>query len=233
MRRFFPLLALVAFLSGCAPGLPAPLALFGPKATPTDCGCSVEGTPFATPTGGFSAQAGPAAPGGAAAPATPLPLESLRDRWQTYTSDAYHFSFEYPLAYTSPEFAFCDVRAGGPASQGAPQGAEFTLSLGSRTVLSVTKTSGSLDAAAAALKAGLPDAQFDQPKTLSVGGVPAVTLPYHSGGTNRYGEATLFVKDGLLYRIDEGVPSACDISAIGLRELDAYTRMLESFRFQN
>ncbi|HEX9017805.1 MAG TPA: hypothetical protein VF806_01375 [Anaerolineaceae bacterium] len=222
MRRIFliPFLFLLAGCNGIAP-------LVGPKPTPTECGCTLKTTPFATPTGGL-ALSGPAAPSAI----TPVPanIEVYRDRWVMYANSAFGFSFEYPAAYTSQEYGFCAARE--PAN---PQpGALFSLSLGSRTGLTLTKTGQSLQAAVDAFRADPVNAgaQFEAQKTREVGGVPAITLGYHSGGTNRYSDAAFFIKDSTLYRLETGTPSACDIAALNLGEKDAYTHALDSFQFK-
>lgn len=221
----FLLLPLLLVLAGC--NVVQPLLQSGPTPTPTECGCSAEGPLKATPTGDLFSPAGPAQPGdGTPAPA----LETYRDRWDTYASKDFGFSFEYPAAYTSADFGFCAVRE----DNFPPKGGLFALGLGSRTALSLFPTSGDASAAAEAFRTD-PESKeftFDAPQQRTVGGVPAVVLPYRSGGTGRYGEVVFWVKDGTLYRLDTGVPSACDIPALNLRELDAYSRLLESLQFQ-
>jgi hypothetical protein len=226
------MLLLLSFLTACSmvpsrtsttPAVNEPIA--------TDCGCSATGPGAATPTGGL-APAGPAAPSDQSSPgpATPASLDSYRDRWTTYTNPTFGFSFEYPAVYDSTDFGFCVARAG----IRAPQGADFQLALGSRTTLTLYKTSQSLPEVVTTFQTdpSSKDFQFESPKQSSVGGTPALVVPYHSGGANRYAEAVFFVQDGMLYRVDTGNPSACDVPALNLRELDAYSHMLDTFQFR-
>ncbi len=229
MRHYF-LLPLLLLLAACtailppSPAAPVP-ATTQPGPTPTDCGCTVNGK--ANPTGGLNL-AGPAGP--SADTPTPAPLSSYRDRWETYTNTIYGFSFQYPAVYTSPSYGYCTVRE----QKNKPADALLVVDLGSRTTLTLTKDAGSdLPALVSAYEKdpAQKDTTFDQPKQRTVGGVPAVTLASHSGGTNRYSEATLFLKDGTLYTLQTGTPSACDVAAIGLKELDANTHVMDSFTF--
>lgn len=223
MKRIL-LLPIVLLLSACNV-IPS---LAGVKPTPTDCGCSVKGPSVATPTGGL-ALSGPAAPGENTT-ATPAGLDAFRDQWKSYSNPTYGFSFDYPAVYESPNFGFCKVRD----QKALPQGALYALDLGSRIQITLVKTDQALPAVVDAFRQDPlhQDFQFDAPKDRTVGGAPAVVLPYRSGGTNRYAETALFVKDNILYRIDVGTPSACDVPEINLKELDAYSRVLDSFKFK-
>ncbi len=231
LKRCLVLLVLpLLLLTACnvIPALPG-LSRAPAQLTPTeDCGCTLK-TPLATPTGGLL-PAGPAAP----APQTPTPasLESFRDQWQSasFQGAGYAFAFDYPAAYTSPDYNFCAVRQ--PASPAA--GVLAAINLGSNTQVSLLKTSQSLEQVAAAFR-GDPqnqDLRFEDPQARTVGGVPAVSLPYRSGGANRSAETTFFIKDSILYRIDSSAPSACDIPALNLTEMNAYGHLLESFQFK-
>lgn len=218
-------IALLFILSACSLAPSRVNAHTGP--TPTDCECSAEGPHKALGTPVVGLAAGPALPAGAAS--TPRPLESYRESWEYYADAARGFSFEYPAAYTGERFGFCAVREAPVES-----GVVLRLDLGSRTALTAVETSSSLDDAVAAFRAGpaLQDAQFDAPVQRVVGGQPAVSLGYRSGGTGSYAESTFFFKDGLLYRVDSGAPSACDIAELDLTELNAYAHLLESFAFE-
>ncbi len=226
MRKSLLILPLFLFLSILALSactmIPA-LASGQPSPTPTDCGCKVPG--LATPTGGISL-AGPSGP----SQDTPTPegVQTLRDRWETFTNDTYRFTFEYPAAYKSGAYGFCMARQ----AKKVPEGAQLLVNVGSRTELTVTKTNKDLQSAVDAWKAQHKDYQFEPTSQRTVGGVPALVQPYRSGGTGRYAEATFFVKDGNLYHVEVGSPSACDITDIDLTELSAYAHLLDSFKFQ-
>lgn len=233
-KKSFLLLLFAALLAlaGCGPA--AVQSAAGPAPTPTDCGCSVEGPNRAAPTAGFGSPAGPALSGeGAGGGSGGGEGSAGAGQWQTFTSAAGGFSFEYPAAYATPPYSACAART----NPDLPAGASALILLGSRTGLTVAPAPASLDAALAAFRADLArtDFRFDAARERVVAGLPARTLSYHSGGTNRYGESTFFIKDGLLYRVDtvgdppEGGPSACDLPDLNLTELDAYEHMLESF----
>jgi hypothetical protein len=221
---------LLIFLAACSM-LPAPQIKETPTRsgpTPTACVCSEPGV--ATPTGGLKA-AGPALSN--AEEATPAPAGAGTTQgkgdWVTYANPTYGFSFEYPEAYTSKDYGFCSVRD----SSTPPQGAIFTLALGSRTNLTLSQANQTLQEAVAAFKAdpSRKDYQFEAPKERSIGGILAIVLSNRSGGTNRFSEAVLFMKNSILYRVDTGTPSACDVPALNLRELDAYSHLLDTFQF--
>ncbi len=203
----------------------------GPKPTSTACGCTVTtGTPKATPTGGLSAPAGPVGLGSNTESTAQANLETYRDQWKKYTNAAHGFSFDFPAVYESDNYNYCAVRE----DQTQPEGVIGSLSMGSRTRVVLSKTAQTLQEVVDANKndPANKDFQFDPVKDRTVGGTPAVTLPYRSGGTNRYAEVTFFIKDGVLYQVIEGTPSACDVPGLNLRELDAYSRLLNSFSFK-
>lgn len=240
------LFLLLLLFSACGvlpktPDAAIPLA----KPTATECGCTLKVSPFPTQKGGLN-QAGPSAPGAPVSPgATVTPtleptLAAYKDRWQTYTDPTYGFSFEVPAVYSSPEYSMCAARPGTQAAAAAPAvagaaGAPAAVAIGARTTITVTQTSQDLAAAVSAIRTD-PARQagdtFDQPVQRMVGGAPAVTLAYRSGGTGRYAEITLFVNNGLLYRVDASTPSSCDVPALGLTELSAYAHALDTFSFK-
>lgn len=233
MKRKLSLLLIVVFaalLAACAPGarFSLPIAIPGfPSPTPTECGCSAKGPGIATPTGGIGL-AGPAGPSDSKA--TPVPADA--GQWVSYTNAQYGFSFEAPKAYNEGKYQFCAAREG-QVPEGS--GAKALINLGSRTVVNVYAADGkNVQDAVDAFKAdpANKDVQFDQARERTVGGDSALTLPYRSGGTNRYGESTFFVHGDNLYRVDVGSPSACDIEELSLREVDAYAHLLESWKFK-
>ena len=227
MRTHILSLFLLMIITACAPAIAAqaPTATVTPAVTPTECGCSsIYGPDGPTPTAAF-------VPAGPKLQSTPADLESLRDQWTTYRNEAYGFSFEYPAVYQEGDYGFCAPRE--QSDSGALQGALFLLNIGSRTTLTLLNAEGkTLQTAAEEFRADptRKDAQFDPPQERTVAGQLALTLPYRSGGTNRYAEATLWVKDGALYVLETGTPSACDVAEIDLKELTAYQKLIESFQ---
>src|SRR5512133_3913223 len=216
MRLFLPLILLVLLLlTACnLPVFNGTPTSSSAQPTPTECGCEVQNKP--TPTGGIGlpAPVGPlnASPSGTTSGAD---VSTYRDQWTPYTNDAFGFTFETPAAYTSQPLAFCAVRE----NANLPEGALLSLGLGSRTQLTLSKTAQSLPAAVDAWKAAHADFRFEPASQRSVGGVAAIIQPYRSGGTNRYAEVAFFLKDGVLYQVENaGSPSACDVPAIDLTE---------------
>ena len=224
LARYLLVLILAALVTACTPAAAQNGA--EPTVTPTDCGCDVSDL-LATPTGGI------AAPGPIGPPAgtdVPDDLASFIGQWKTYTDVEHGFSFEYPAVYESPDFAFCAARE----NETPPEGSQFGLSLGSRTNLILLDAAGQdLQALAEAYRSdpAHQDYQFDAPIERTVGGSPALVLPYRSAGTNRYAEVALFINEGTLYQVDTGAPSACDVPGIDLQELEAYSHMLDTFLF--
>jgi hypothetical protein len=235
-KRLVILFPLILLLAGCTslrlPGAVEPTPTLLPlPGTGTPCGCTLNETPEASPTGGISA-AGPGAP--VEASPTAADLQSLKDRWEPFTNETYGFTFEVPAAYGQGQYGFCaarEVPAPDPASA-----AIFHVALGSRTELTLLPAQGkSLADLAQEYQAEVTgrdaQAQLDPAQERQVGGAAALSIPYRSGGTGRFAETTLFVKDDVLYRVETGTPSACDVTELNLREMDAYSHLLESFRF--
>jgi hypothetical protein len=234
---FATLSALLALLvlAACAPlSLNGPFSAGAqPEATPTECGCSAEGPRAKTPGAVAPTVALPAVGATPAGPAAVEDMQAYRGQWQAYTvtlpgDPRREVSFEFPAAYSGTAFGFCAPREAAATAADAL----LRVDLGSRTTLAVSAASGGLNAAADALRAEPARSAdtFDAPQELTIAGAPALKLPYRMGGAGRYGEVTLFEKDGLLFRVEAGVPSACDVPAIDLRELDAYQRLLESIQ---
>jgi hypothetical protein len=244
-------LAALLFLSACSSLAGDVSAHPAAEATPTECGCSAEGprakTPGALPPSAATVPAGPdaaeetaAVDGPAAAERTPAAedLQALRGKWQAYQaalpgSPAREVSFDFPAAYTGSAFGFCAPRAAALPEDSA-QAVLLRVAIGSRTSLTIQPAPADLTAAADALRAepARSEDTFEAAQETSAAGVPALKLPYRSGGAGRYSEVTLFIKDGLLYRVESGGPSACDIPALDLPELAASQRLLESLRVE-
>jgi len=222
---------LAALLAACGDSVPI-VGVFGATSSPTECNCDLvdpSGTPVSTPEGGFSISA-PAGPG-ADVTSTPAPVESFRDRWTTYANPAYGFSFDYPAVYDSRQYRYCAPRA----QQSLPEPAVFVLDIGSQTRLTLSQPGSlSLEEAVEAFQADPSRAgyQFDPPAEREVGGETGVSLSYRAGEAKRYGESTFFLKDGLLYRVDTGAPSACDVPELELTEVNAAEHILDTFSFQ-
>lgn len=230
--RWIAILPIFLILSACSGtvDLPGQVQL---TPVPTDCGCSAEGPGKLTlePSGELDSPAGPGLSGGGGEGDTES-LEEFRDRWTTFTSDEVPFTFDYPAAYDSPAYKFCTARI----DDFPPEGADFALNLGSRTTITAAPVDvGTTLAAAADLfrtDARFEGVTFDPPQERTVAGLPALALPYRSDGTGRYAEAVIFLRDGVLYTVESGSPSACDIPELNLTEMNAFSQLLESFEFK-
>lgn len=228
------LVLLAAFLAACGDAAQVAGALV-PTPSPTDCDCDLvgpSGTPVATPPGGFSLSV-PAGPG-ADVTSTPAPVETFRDRWATYLNPAYNFSFAYPAVYGGQQYGYCAPRA----QQSPPEGSVFVLDVGSRTRLTLSQAGSlTLQEAVEAFQAdpSHDGYQFYPSAEREVGGKTGVSLSYRAGdrpgGAERYGESTFFLNGGLLYRIDTGAPSACDVAELELTEITAAEHILDTFSF--
>jgi len=225
ISRFFLLLIAVALLAACT----SVSAQNSPQltATPTeDCDCTLEDI-LATPTGGITAP-GPVGP----VASTPVPgaIARYTGQWKTYTDVEHGFAFDYPAVYESPDYAFCAVRA----SETLPEGSSFALSLGSRTSLTLQDAAGQeLQAVVGAFRSdpAYQAYQFEEARERTVGGSPALVLPYRGSEADPSAEVVFFINEGTLYRVDTGTSTACDVPATKLQEADAYHRLLDSFLF--
>lgn len=229
MQKYWFILPVLLLLTSCLAG---PVRAGQSEATPvpTDCGCSLEGPGKLTlePSDGLANPAGP--PLNAGTPDANV-LESFRDRWLTYDDPQVGFSFEYPAAFSSAEYKFCAPRV----DDFPPDGVDFALNFGSRTNLTVAAADNdNLSAAVSAFRADPrhADYSFEPQQEREVAGLPGISLPYRSSGTDRYAEVTIFTYNGALYTIETGVPSACDIPELGLTEISAYDHLLGSLKFK-
>lgn len=223
--RFFLFLIVAALLAACASASAQNSPQ--PTATPTeDCDCSLEDI-LATPTGGIAAP-GPVGP----AVSTPVPgaIAKYTGQWKTYTDVEHGFAFEYPAVYESPDYAFCAARV----SETLPVGSSFALSLGSRTSLTLQDAAGQdLQSAVEAFRGdpAYQGYQFGEARQRTVGGSPALVLPYRGSDADLYAEVVFFINEGILYRVDTGTSTECDVPAVNLQETDVYNRLLDTFLF--
>lgn len=173
----------------------------------------------------------PASPPGATATpgaVAPLPTEAFASEtasgagdWRTYTSTELIYAFEYPAVYAEPAYAGCTPRS---------DGAGGTL-LGQRSTLSLASAGGL--APGVFLDRVLEEKGFTQERRedTTVAGLPAVTIDYRFGGTNRFGALTAFERAGQMYVFNFTAGGTCDAPERGVTEAAAYARLIESFRF--
>jgi hypothetical protein len=221
---------LLVFISACSisPSLQTGNLSQNGELTPTACGCSEAGV--ATPTGGFSPP-GPSVPSQPSMPATDSQSDAKMDSvaWLDYTNQVYGFTFQYPAVYNESNFNFCTVRS----SRNLPPESIFQIAIGSRTLITLYKSNQNPQEAYIEFQAkpANKNLAFEKTQARSIGGEPAVIGPYRSGGTNRYAENVFFSHKGILYHVETGIPSACDVPGLNLREFDAYNHLLDSFKF--
>jgi hypothetical protein len=212
-------------------GLIAVVGCGGGEEEPTSVGTPAA-SPVATKEARATATAEPSPPTSTPAPVptdTPKPpLSSPTPAWScvsaptTYHNDQFGFEFQY-----CRECPLAEQSEGAHGLGGG--GVHLSVTVGSRLELHVSDSSGltladlvsqvasQLEAGGASIDTVTPAAPVD--------GVNAVTLQYRFGGPNRFGEATFFQRNGLVY--DVGFTAG----AFTCNEPQAYEMVLSTFRF--
>lgn len=155
--------------------------------------------------------------------------------WAVYQDLNHHFSFEYPKSYADRDLCALKVK---PSDTLSPT---FSASM-SNSDLKVmvdpqqNAKDNDLQAVDSQLRSALgqlPQVSFDQPKSLTVAEVPALSQRYHTAySKDGYLEYTFFIKNGILYTIFLNTPATCDGYPDTPTAVEAYQRILASFRIQ-
>lgn len=153
-------------------------------------------------------------------PATPtLPYDPSRP-WKTYQDHTFGFTMEYPAIYDEPPYGeTCGLKA---SNEG--------IHLGRQLELRFLYSGGlSLEEYTSNLLAG-KDWRVEVRQYETVSSLPAITMQYRFGGTDRFGMITLVEYNGLIYAFGFTEGDFCEIPGNQLSEDVAFYRMTSSFR---
>ncbi len=171
----------------------------------------------------------------AAAPASTVTPTLDTAHWKVYQDLNHHFSFEYPKAYDDRSLCALKVKQSDLSSP------DFSVSMSSsnlKITLSPLENPKETDPQSAvdALRNLLGQAyqvSLDDPVKRTVAGLPALSQRYRTAYVkDGYLENTYFIKNGTLYTIALNTPSNCDGYTDTPTVVEAYQRILESFRIQ-
>ena len=151
--------------------------------------------------------------------ATPYVYDPSRP-WKTYQDNTFGFSMEYPAIYDEPPYDnTCGLKAiGGGIHLGRQIDVQFLASGGLSLEEYTSKLLQDKDWRA-------EDRYYE-----TVSGLPAITVLYRFGGTERSGMVTLVEYNGLIYVFGFIWGDLCEIPGNELTEDQAFTHMVSSFR---
>ncbi len=174
----------------------------------------------------------------ACAAVTPLPTAAPTldtTHWKIYQDLNHHFSFEYPKGYDDRSLCALKVKQSDLSSP------DFSVSMSSSN-LKITLTplenpkETDPQSAVDALRNLLGQSyqvSMDDPVKRKIAGLPALSQRYRTAYVkDGYLENTYFIKNGVLYTIVLNTPSNCDGYPDTPTVVEAYQRILDSFRIQ-
>ncbi len=170
-----------------------------------------------------------------AAPAPTVTPTLDTAHWKVYQDLNHHFSFEYPKVYDDRSLCALKVKQSDISSP------DFSVSMSSsnlKITLSPLENPKETDPQSAvdALRNLLGQSyqvSLDDPVRRTVAGIPALSQRYRTAYVkDGYLENTYFIKNGVLYSIALNTPSNCDGYPDTPTVVEAYQRVLESFRIQ-
>ncbi len=171
----------------------------------------------------------------AAAPlTTPTPTLDTA-HWKIYQDLNHHFSFEYPKSYD--DRSLCAIKA----KQSDLSSPDFSVSMSSSNLkITLSPLENPKDADPQSTVDTLRNllgqsyqVSLDDPVKRTVAGIPALSQRYRTAYVkDGYLENTYFIKNGVLYTIALNTPSNCDGYPDTPTVVEAYQRILESFRIQ-
>lgn len=150
---------------------------------------------------------------------TPMPADPLSP-WKTYQNNTFGFSMEYPILYdVAPYGETCSLQAN---NERIHLGHQIDLLFLTSGGLSLEEYAENL------LKE--KGWSMESQKYETVSGLPAITVDYRFGGTDRFGTFTLVEYHGLMYAFQFTAGDFCDIPGYQVTEPDAYAHMIDSFQ---
>jgi hypothetical protein len=157
-----------------------------------------------------------------ASPPPATPVSTPASVLATYRSDQFGFEFQY-----ASECELTEQSGEAPGLGGSR--VYLSVTVGSRLELNVSDPGGLsladyVEQTTDEMEAGGASIESASQAGL-VGGVESMTVQYRFGGTNRYGEATFFERNGIVY--DVGFTAG----AFTCSEPQVYEEILSTFRF--
>ncbi len=171
-------------------------------------------------------------PSGLAAKPTPT-LDAAH--WKVYQDLDHHFSFAYPKSFDDRPLCALKVKQPDAFSP------TFSISMNNSDIKVMADRlenpkDTDLTAAVDQLRqqlSQLPQVSLDQPAKLTVAGAPALAQVYRTAyNKDGYLEYVFFIKDGVLYSIFMNTPATCDGYPGTPDAVEAFQRILSSFRIQ-
>ncbi|MEO8356047.1 MAG: hypothetical protein ABI621_09035, partial [Chloroflexota bacterium] len=154
------------------------------------------------------------------AAATPMPVDPLSP-WKTYQNNTFGFSMEYPARYDeAPYNDTCGIKV---SNEGIRLGHQIEILFLAANGLSLEEYTSNL------LRD--KDWRMESQRYQTVSGLNAITVDYRFGGTNRFGTVTLVDYQGLIVAFGFTPGNFCEIPGSQITEPDAYSHIIESFRF--
>jgi hypothetical protein len=155
--------------------------------------------------------------------------------WKVYQDINHNFSFEYPKSFD--DRSLCAVKV----TQGDASSPTFSVSMNNSDLkVSLNTLTNPKDtdpqiyvAQLRSMLSQQPQVSLDKPVQLMVAGLPAVAQRYHTAyNKDGYLEYVYFIKNGVLYAVSLNTPATCDGYPDTPTAVEAYQRILSSFRIQ-
>jgi hypothetical protein len=141
--------------------------------------------------------------------------------WRTYQSALYGFTFEYPAVYE--DAAYKDTCGLKETAEG--------IQIGQRIEVRYLDSGGLSLAEFADNFVKGQGWNVDSQSSASINGSDAISVQYRFGGTNRFGSITFISNNGRIYAVNFSAGSFCEMPDAQASEPNAYSRIVESFRF--
>jgi hypothetical protein len=160
----------------------------------------------------------------------PAPGPESAPVWKVYHNRRYGFSFEYPAAWDRNAYkAFCGLRA-----------RRREIRLGARTFLFIKDSQGTnltVQTERFIRQKAEYGFKLESRKETLVAGIKAVSLEFSVEDVPRFGAATLFEQDQLIFILDwSGGSASCDLEDQGVQEFcgddSVYEHILKTFKFE-
>ncbi len=168
--------------------------------------------------------------------AVPTPTPTLDTaHWKIYQDVNHNFSFAYPKSFD--DRSLCAVKV----QQGDASSPTYSVSMNNSNLkVSLTKLANPKDTdpqvyvdQLRSMLSQQPQISLDAPVKMTVAGIPAMAQRYRTAyNKDGYLEYVYFVKNGILYAISLNTPATCDGYPDTPTAVEAYQRILSSFRIQ-
>ncbi len=155
--------------------------------------------------------------------------------WKVYQDLNHRFSFEYPKGYDDRSLCALKVKqpdAFSPTTTITMSNSDLKVLVDPLQNPADTDLQGVVDRLRSDL-GQLPQVRLDQPAKRTVAETPAIAQRYRTAYSKEgYLEYVFFIKNGILYTIFLNTPATCDGYPGTPDAVEAYQRILASFRIQ-